>query len=454
MDRPPEQDAEVGSSGASQVPTPGGGPATPAAPGDKAAQQINQYKRLLIQSRQMLENYQKKLQEKERIVEHLAHELQTTRQQRQSAVAAVAASGDGGFAGGSGASTAEPHPSGAGDSRKAVPHRALRRVDVNGGISVLFEFETGEDQWRIFHNDLELSDFIRRDSGEPLALPLACLTPEESEHVAEEAKNSVAKITEEFRRFRVRAEISRKQKDAEARQATASSIAEQQRRINGQDVESELQKARLQAEQVVQLREQLADQEERWRKQCDKLSRENEKLRSEGSEAALAAQWRQRYEQCSREKAELVAKLSIVSTPAEARSTTGDFSSLVKQYEDLREEYKLYRKRAMEAIQEKELLLAQSGAAALRFAGGRPSRRGASPVPHPPPLEDPRFQYLKNLMIKYLCTDEFEAREHMERAVMTVLQFSDAEQSFVQERRAESSVAWLTNWLPSVPNLE
>ena len=35
----------------------------------------------------------------------------------------------------------------------------------------------------------------------------------------------------------------------------------------------------------------------------------------------------------------------------------------------------------------------------------------------------PKLQYLKNLMLKYLGTDEGEAREHMERAIATVLQF-------------------------------
>lgn len=64
------------------------------------------------------------------------------------------------------------------------------------------------------------------------------------------------------------------------------------------------------------------------------------------------------------------------------------------------------------AIQEKEMLLAQTGAAVARGSVGatRLGRRGASPTAGPPPLEDPRFQYLKNLMIKYLCTEEFEVR--------------------------------------------
>ena len=38
----------------------------------------------------------------------------------------------------------------------------------------------------------------------------------------------------------------------------------------------------------------------------------------------------------------------------------------------------------------------------------------------------------------------------MERAITTILCFSDAERSFVAERRADSSAAWLTSWMPDI----
>jgi hypothetical protein len=50
-------------------------------------------------------------------------------------------------------------------------------------------------------------------------------------------------------------------------------------------------------------------------------------------------------------------------------------------------------------------------------------------------------------MLKYLCTDEFEAKEHMERAITTVLLFSEAERNFIAERRAEASASWMVNWM-------
>jgi len=79
-----------------------------------------------------------------------------------------------------------------------------------------------------------IADFIRRDSGEPIALPAASLSPEESRATQMEAEAAVARITDEFRRYRVKAEVSRKQRDAEVRQAKHAAVAEQQRRIDGQ----------------------------------------------------------------------------------------------------------------------------------------------------------------------------------------------------------------------------
>ena len=149
-------------------------------------------------------------------------------------------------------------------------------------------------------------------------------------------------------------------KDAQMKQVAASSIVQQQRRIDEQDVEGELRKARAQADQMGVLRSELAEQEELWRQAYDKLARENEKLRGEGSEAALAAQWRQRYEQCMREKEDVSAKLQMLKSGNGSQRSV----DLLKRYQDLKDEYKMYRKKAMEALQEKDVALTQSQAEA------------------------------------------------------------------------------------------
>ncbi|KAL7448739.1 LOW QUALITY PROTEIN: hypothetical protein ACHAWC_000883, partial [Mediolabrus comicus] len=92
-------------------------------------------------------------------------------------------------------------------------------------------------QWQKFVNESALSDYIRRDTGEPLTLPPYSLSPEQSQKMVEEAKKSVAVISEEFRRFRVRAEVAKKQADATVRALHTNSVQTTRMRIEGQDIE-------------------------------------------------------------------------------------------------------------------------------------------------------------------------------------------------------------------------
>lgn len=93
-------------------------------------------------------------------------------------------------------------------------------------------------KWKRFDTESELSDYIRRDTGEPLTLPPYALSPAESERIQEQAKQEVSKVTEEFRRFRVRAELARKQADAHIKDLQNSNVQTAQRRIEGQDLVS------------------------------------------------------------------------------------------------------------------------------------------------------------------------------------------------------------------------
>jgi hypothetical protein len=95
-------------------------------------------------------------------------------------------------------------------------------------------------KWKKFDADSELSDFIRRDTGEPLTLPPYSLAPPQSARVQEEAKKSVSHITEDFRRFRVKSEMARKQADAQIRDLQSNNVESAKRRIEGQDVVREL----------------------------------------------------------------------------------------------------------------------------------------------------------------------------------------------------------------------
>ena len=53
--------------------------------------------------------------------------------------------------------------------------------------------------------------------------------------------------------------------------------------------------------------------------------------------------------------------------------------------------------------------------------------------------ENDQMAYLKNLMAQYLVCAEEAPKQHMERAVMTVLGFTDSERERVAKKRQENS---------------
>jgi len=166
-------------------------------------------------------------------------------------------------------------------------------------------------QWQCFKNDSALSDYIRRDTGEPLTLPPYSLSPEQSQKMVADAKKAVTSISEEFRRFRVRAEVAKKQADATVRALHSNSVQTTRMRIEGQDIESELAQARTDHATLTALRAEMAEPEARWQELYDLLLTENEKLKSSGAEALLAAQWRHRYEACLKEKEDAITNLTM-----------------------------------------------------------------------------------------------------------------------------------------------
>jgi hypothetical protein len=166
-------------------------------------------------------------------------------------------------------------------------------------------------QWQCFKNDSALSDYIRRDTGEPLTLPPYSLSPEQSQRIELDAKKAVTSISEEFRRFRVRAEVAKKQADATVRALHSNSVQTTRMRIEGQDIESELAQAKTDHATLTALRAEMTEQEARWKESYDLLLAENEKLKSSGAEALLAAQWRHRYEACLKEKEDALTNLTM-----------------------------------------------------------------------------------------------------------------------------------------------
>lgn len=281
-------------------------------------------------------------------------------------------------------------------------------------------------QWQCFTNESALSDYIRRDTGEPLTLPPYSLSPDQSQKMEEEAKKAVASISEEFRRFRVRAEVAKKQADATVRALHSNSVQTTRMRIEGQDIESELAQAKTDHAKLTALRSEMAEQEARWKESYDLLLAENEKLKSSGAEALLAAQWRHRYEACLKEKEDAVTNLTMEKEKVldlQDERKRADAGKYEAKYRDLKESFRLYRKKA------KEIFLAQ-----------QQGETGFMPSLHDSGAEVAKISYLKNLMVNYLASDA-AVREHMEPAIGTVLNFTGDDFEKIKKQK-EQNESW------------
>lgn len=271
------------------------------------------------------------------------------------------------------------------------------------------------------------------------------------------------RIKEEFRRYRVRAEINRKQKDAQIQKATANSVLKHQERIAGQDLENELLHAKEQIAALQRYKKRMEEEEKSWRTQLDKLQRDNASLKGSAGETAMAVQWRERYENVVQEKEALLRQQSqsVKGPSSTSQEEGGDFEQL---YAKLKKEYGMYRKRALQVVEEKELMLSEaqkkltaagigfeyrSGAAGSFGARRRPSleadqesaRRNAAAS-----LDGngaaTTDEYLKNIVLKYMCTEQPEVKDHMEKAIATVLKFTPSEVLAVEQRGKSQWSLW------------
>ena len=215
------------------------------------------------------------------------------------------------------------------DDPEPVPRSLVRRVDVDGTLWVLTRFDAQPDTWLSFPNEEDLDDFIRRNPGSSLAKPQKCLTPLESAQLEAEAKLKVDRVVEEFRRYKVKAEIARKQSSEDRLRSPI--LAERQ-------VELQSDSADKYREENQRLAAQLASIESKWKLAYEKVVRDNELMRHGGSEAMLAAQWRDRYEQVTKEKYDLQERLRIYE-----RGPQGDFNgkSLEEAYNDLKDDHRV-----------------------------------------------------------------------------------------------------------------
>lgn len=296
-------------------------------------------------------------------------------------------------------------------------------------------------KWKKFMSESELSDFIFRVTGEPIVLPHYSLTPEQSFNVEQTAKAAVAQITEDFRRYRVRAEVQRKQADATIKALQGATLHTVQQKIEGwhhQQQQGSISKIMASdttantsstatthsTTNMIQWKKELKEQEAQWREAYDALLQENNILKSAGGEALLASQWRHRFEAAERDKQEYAIKVEAMEQQLREISASNKYES---KYRDLKESFRLYRKKAkeiFEAQQQQQQHPEYGGGGAFSIGGG----------------DEAKIAYLRNLMVNYLSSDA-SMRDPMEVAIKTVLQFTPDDVARI-EKAKKANEAW------------
>ena len=171
---------------------------------------------------------------------------------------------------------------------------------------------------------------------------------------------------------------------------------------------------------------------------CEKLKRENNALTGKAGETAMAVQWRERYEAVLKERESYGLRdkrsNSDVSITSSFDGTGGGGGGEMDQgstFIKLKKEYAVYRKRALQVVEEKELLLSDAqkklSAVGISFeyrgdvganvrslaiaTNSEHARRSASLSLEGE--EDNTGKYLKNIVLKYMSTEQEEVSTHI-----------------------------------------
>ncbi|KAF1772502.1 GRIP protein [Phytophthora cactorum] len=301
--------------------------------------------------------------------------------------------------------------------------------------------DSKEFAWHCFHNEEDIQAYANRASGEPLTLPDFSMTPYEVERVKKSMKEEIDRVQEEFRRYRVRSEITRKQKDAEIRKVCCY-----ERMKNWCSAEecglavqmsANLQASKAQIRRLTKAQAEAEERESDWRRKFEKLMKDYEKLSGTMGETVLAMEWRERYEQSVREKQELEKKMEEMKLMTSGAFGNGSDSGN-GDLQSLRQEFAQYRKRALNAVEQKEKELNDMQAQYHENGDGSSNasrstfESNSSLSGFETPNATKTNEYLKNIVYKYMASDQAEAKEHMEKAIATVLNFTPAEITAIQ----------------------
>ena len=310
--------------------------------------------------------------------------------------------------------------------------------------------------WKTFASQSTLNDYctsqqLKRGSSPPYTTPSPLLTEIESDNIREECVSSVRFITEEYRRYRVRAEVFRKELEGRVLRAerkiveVRDSTGDINGGIGGNEgaVESNGSSSSNNANEIQTLKTSLANQESQWKEAYDQLLKENELLKSDGAEAALAKTWKLRYIKLEGDNEELRSKLEMSEINLQSalsnqkgsggHDDTDGYSEQYKnedgstnyaeKYQALRDEYALYRKEAKRILE--TLKGGGNGGGGVQQSSSSSSKGRTAMSNQDDTTLKKRLSYLTAILTQYLSASDPAAKTSMEPAIFMALELDD-----------------------------
>jgi DNA repair exonuclease SbcCD ATPase subunit len=415
----------------------------------KMKEKLEKYKTLTIQFKKTLENKTEALREKEKIVSVLRAEfkdsmedavskrkvLQSELKRLRDKVDEYESKED----------EYDNNDDDDGEKKKLPePRFVLERViepsgPGEGRVWCLVGYKQNSSGWE---QEDSLRERTRRDYGVELSMPPVAPNAEEIGQLQDEhqtLKDDLKKVKHEFRRYRVRAELSIRQKEAaltKNREELAKNFGNKIREIAGTDTAGDLKRARAEIEFMKRGISELKRKCKKAVETTEKKITENEDLRLDLEEANREKiEWQLRYEnyvqeQRGRDLAEAVENAQL---------------GKVAEYERLQKEFADYKRRVTLLVQEREYALQEARAKLSRSrngtscnsssSGSNGSAEEFSAAATLTPDSTTKGQYVRNIVLQYMSTSDPDVRSKLEIAIGKMLSFSSVEMKSIRGAR-------------------
>lgn len=285
----------------------------------------------------------------------------------------------------------------------------------------------------------ELQARAHRDYSTDLSMPPITPNAEEIAQIQDEyqsCQGDLKKAKHDFRRYRVRAELTIRQKETalnNAQRELDMNFGNKIREIAGTDLAGNLKRAQA---EIQWLKKNLDEAAQRNKLTVEEVAMQKREIQEQKASLGEAFRerddWQARYEEGAMER-----------RGRDLVDAVEDGATAVADLEELQQQFAEHRRRAT--------VLAQEQARALEDARARLSymekTQAATAAAHPtnggvPPADGggTKGQYLRNIVLQYMSAEDDDVRSRLEAALGQILQFTPAEAAAITARKR--STAW------------